>query len=69
LAASGEIKVTLFSLALRKILEADFPNVNPGTDVSFNLTDKSGVSLANGLYYVRIQWPAGQSILKLLILR
>jgi hypothetical protein len=69
LAVPGNVKVSIFTLAFRKVQETQFYNLTPGTNVTFNVIDKNGVSLANGLYYVRIEYPSGQTILKLLILR
>ena len=69
LSVPGNVKVSIFTLAFRKVQETQFNNLAPGTNVTFNVIDKNGISLANGLYYVRIEYPSGQAILKLLILR
>jgi len=64
----SDIKVQVFTVGYRKVLEQVFPQVAPGTDVSINMTDNWNSLLSNGLYYVVVTGQ-GQSVLKLLLLR
>ncbi len=64
------VRVEIFTLAFRKVNEVDFNQVPEGTmTISFNLVDRSGKPLANGLYYVVINTNQGRFIAKLLVLR
>ena len=67
---AGDLKIQILTIASRKVKDLTIPNVQPGTAVTVDLLDQSGVTLANGLYYVATT-PAGgfRSIEKLLILR
>ncbi|HJT23817.1 MAG TPA: hypothetical protein VJ873_04535, partial [bacterium] len=70
LSSSGEVRAKVFTTAFRKVAEAFFPQVPSGTvKLQLNLTDKSGVPLAEGLYYVSVEGPGQKQILKLLLLR
>ncbi|HXL73422.1 MAG TPA: T9SS type A sorting domain-containing protein, partial [bacterium] len=71
--APGESTVTLdvFTLAFRKIYSQTI-QADGSLTLEWDLKDLSGVSVANGLYYVRIHVAGSQSatkILKVLILR
>jgi hypothetical protein len=63
------VKVEIFTTAFRKVNTLDFSHQAGGSDVALPLTDGQGLPLANGVYYVLVQSPAGRSIEKLLILR
>jgi hypothetical protein len=67
----GTAKVTLqvFTTAFRMVNTLSYDNQAGGSNVALPLTDRNNRPLANGLYYVVVQTPAGKSILKLLILR
>ncbi|HJT23725.1 MAG TPA: hypothetical protein VJ873_04070 [bacterium] len=57
-------------MANRKVGELDLSWVNAGsTTAILDLTDKQGVPLSNGLYYLLFRVSNHQSIAKLLILR
>ncbi len=63
------VRVEIFTLAFRKVNEIDLTQVPAGTtSVSIPLTDKGGIPLANGLYYVVVQTPQGRFVAKLLVL-
>jgi DNA-binding beta-propeller fold protein YncE len=66
-----EVRVKIFTLAFRKVLDLDIQQVPIGTDLNLQLRDNWGVPLANGLYYLVIDKPetGARSIGKLLILR
>jgi hypothetical protein len=65
------VKVKLFTLAFRKVLDLDIQQVPIGMDFNLELKDNWGVPLANGLYYIVFDRPStgARSIGKLLILR
>ena len=64
----GKVTVQVFTTAFRMVNTIPFGNQAGGSKVSLPLTDRNNRPLANGLYYVVVQSPAGKSILKLLIL-
>jgi len=65
----GHVKVELFTVAFRKILQRDFDNIPSGTKVSIELRDNWGRPLASGIYYVVVTTNAGRSTGKLMVLR
>jgi hypothetical protein len=71
LPSSSNITVEIFTSAFRMVRKIFFPAQPVGVDVVVNLTDNSGVSLADGLYYISVSTPLSSSrkITKLLILR
>lgn len=69
LAVPSDVKVQIFTTAFRKVQEQDYPSQPVGVPVSIALSDREGVPLASGLYYVVVTMPQGRSIGKLLILR
>ena len=69
LTTPADVKVQIFTTAFRKVQEKNYPNQPVGVPVAIALTDRGGVPLASGLYYVVITWPQGRSIQKLLLLR
>lgn len=69
-APASKVTIEVFTLAFRKVNEINLSNIPAGTlDVTLPLTDRGGIPLANGLYYVVIQTPQGRFITKLLIIR
>jgi mannan endo-1,4-beta-mannosidase len=68
---SGElnIRVEVFTLAFRKVLDITFPQVSSGTVVTLNLTGKGGRPLSNGLYYVVVETNGKKATEKLLVIR
>lgn len=69
LSATSDVTVSILTTAFRRVNLESFPKVPAGATVTVVLTDRMGVPLANGLYYVAVQTAQGRSILKLLILR
>jgi len=73
---SGRIQMDVFTTAFRKITEHT-TMVNGGmggtiTSVEWDLRDKTGARIANGLYYIRIQISGLQEstkIFKVLVIR
>ena len=62
------MRVKIFTLVSRKVLDKDIPQVPVGVDMTLELKDNWGVPLANGLYYLVIDGPRGRTIGKLLVL-
>lgn len=69
LVKNSDVKVEIYTLAFRKVNTLDFDNVLPGQNVSIPLTDKSGMSLANGLYYFVVEAAGKKWIVKVLVIR
>ncbi len=65
---TSKVTVQVFTTAFRMVNEFSVTQAG-GSVVSLPLTDRNNRPLANGLYYVLVNSPAGKSILKLLILR
>lgn len=69
LVAAGDVKVKFFTPAFRKVLENPFSQVPAGTsEFPLDLKDRSGVPLANGIYFVVVEGPQVRKVLKLLLL-
>jgi hypothetical protein len=65
------LKWAVFTTAFRKVFEDSLP-VNSAGTVVWNLNDKGGTPVANGLYYLRAEISGSGSetkILKVLIIR
>jgi hypothetical protein len=63
-----DVRVEIFTAAVRKVQETTFYNQPSGVPVTLKLTDRFGAPLANGLYYVVVIIDGHRSIAKLLIL-
>lgn len=66
---SQDVRVEIFTLSFRKVLDETFPKVTSGTALNVPLTDSFGHPLADGLYYVVVTVNGGHSTAKLLVLR
>jgi hypothetical protein len=67
---ASQVTIEVFTLAFRKVNTITLSNVPAGiSDIALPLTDREGMPLANGLYYVVVQTPQGRFITKLIILR
>jgi hypothetical protein len=64
-----DVRVEIFTLAFRRVLDESFASVPPGVAVTVELKDNWGQPLADGLYYVVVTLDGKRSITKLLILR
>ena len=62
------VKVLIFTIAMREVETVNAPEV-VGDALSVQLIDKSGMSLANGLYYFVIQAAGQKWVIKVLVLR
>ncbi len=63
------IRLEVFSLAFRKVLDHTYPNWPNGQPIPLTLTANSGNTLANGVYYVVLTLEGKRYIGKLLVLR
>ena len=68
--AAGDLKISVFTTAFRKVRETDY-GAQPAGIATLPLTtqDNWGKPLANGLYYLLIGTPTGKWIGKMLVLR
>jgi hypothetical protein len=70
LSSAGQVQISVFTMAFRRVNEITLPNVPAGTaDVALPLSDQRGTPLADGLYYIVVRAPQGRFITKLMILR
>jgi hypothetical protein len=61
-------QIRIYTLAGRKVITANFNSVQSGQQVTVSLINPMGHALANGLYFVRVNTPFGQTLIKLLVL-
>ncbi len=65
---SAHLKV--FTLVFRKVRDINLGNLAVGLwSYTLDLRDDRGGTLANGLYYLVLDWPQGRQVSKLLVLR
>jgi len=66
----GQVEVKVFTSAFRVVQETLVKDPAAGLNrAPVELEDKWGQPLANGLYYIVVQWPEGKAVTRLLILR
>jgi hypothetical protein len=65
----SDVKVQLYSVAYRNVLEQIFHNVASGQDVSIDLISSANHPFSGGLYYVVVTTNNGRTIGKLIVLR
>ena len=65
---SQDVRVEIFTLAFRRVVDQTFKDVPSGTALSVTLKDNWGKPLADGLYYVVVTVNGKHSIAKLLVL-
>ena len=63
-----DVRVEIFTAAFRRVQDTTFANQPGGVAVTIKLTDRFGVPLANGLYYVVVIIDGHRSFAKLLVL-
>ncbi len=69
LGASSDVHYRIFTLSFRKVQDQTIPNVPAGlNNLKIPLVDKNGVALANGLYYLVINYDGKRVVLKLLVI-
>ena len=69
LGATSDVHYRIFTLSFRKVQDQTIPNVPAGlNNLKIPLVDKSGVALANGLYYLVINYDGKRVVLKLLVM-
>jgi hypothetical protein len=64
-----DVEVDLFTVSFRKVQGGSYANVTEGQALPIDLTDKTGVPLANGIYYIVLRADGHQWVTKLLVLR
>lgn len=65
----SNVRVEIYTVAFRKVLDETFDSVPSGTAVVVTLTSRGGNSLSNGLYYGVVTTHSGRTLGKLLVLR
>jgi hypothetical protein len=68
-AGISNVKVEIFTLNFRLVLEKNFSSIPSGQAVPIPLLGRGGNPLSNGLYYVVVTTNGGRVVGKLLILR
>jgi hypothetical protein len=64
----ANVQVEIFTIAFRLVQNETFYNIQGGTPVRVELTDKKGIAFADGIYYLVVTVNGHRSIGKLLIL-
>ncbi len=65
---ASNVTVQVFTVAMRQVQSISVPQA-AGDTINFKTVDKSGINLANGLYYIVIQANGQKWMTKVLILR
>ncbi|MGH7739818.1 MAG: hypothetical protein ACREL1_06690 [bacterium] len=65
----GKVQLRIFTTAFRMVHQINDFNQTGGKAVALPVKDRSGTALADGLYYVEVESPRSQWIVKLLILK
>lgn len=60
------MRVEIFTIAFRKVLDESFYNVQPGDPIPLELKDRQGTALADGIYYVVVTTGGHRYVVKLL---
>lgn len=63
-----DVRVKIFTVTFRKVLDETFRDVASGTAVTVHLNDQGGMPLANGLYYAVVTVDGRHSVSKFLVL-
>jgi hypothetical protein len=66
---TSDVIVKIFTLAFREVATQEVFQAQVGVDMTVSLVDKSGVTLANGLYYFEIEANNQRWINKVLVIR
>jgi len=65
----SNVRVEIYTVAFRKVLDETFDSVPSGTVVVVTLTGRGGSVLSNGVYYLVVTTNSGRTLGKLLVLR
>jgi GH18 family chitinase len=65
----SNVRVQVFTLGFRKIIDLTYDSLSAGTPISLELVDRSGSRLSNGVYYVVVIVEGQHFTAKLLVLR
>ena len=68
LSAPAPVRVEIYTIAFRKVLDETFPNVQPGSPIPLELKDRRGTALADGIYYVVVTTDGHRYVVKLLVI-
>jgi hypothetical protein len=69
LSQASDVRVQIFTIAFRKVLDEPFQQLPVKANIKLDLKDNWGTPLASGLYYVVVTTHQERSVSKLLILR
>jgi hypothetical protein len=69
LSGTVSVKISIYTLAFRKVREESLGGVTASSGIVLNLVDQWGNPLANGLYYVVIEAEGNRWTEKLMVLR
>ena len=69
LKSPSNVTIKIFTLAFREVATLAQNQVSVGVDIVVPLVDKSGIPLANGLYYFVIEANGQRWVNKVLVLR
>ena len=64
----SNVRVEVYTLAFRKIVEKTYDSLPEGTAISMELVGRTGNTLANGVYYVVVTVDGMHATGKLLVL-
>jgi hypothetical protein len=65
----SDVRIRIFTVSYRKVLDTIIPKVPSGRVVQVRLTDSWGRPLADGLYYVVVTTARGRYTAKLVVLK
>ena len=69
LSAASDVHYRIFTVSFRKVQDQTIPNVPAGlNNLNIPLVDRTGTALANGLYYLVINYDGKRVVLKLLVM-
>jgi chitinase len=66
---TSNVRIEIFTISMRKIQDISMDQQPAGVDITVALSDKNGITLANGLYYLMVTTNQGRTIKKLLIVK
>lgn len=66
---TSNVRVEIYTVAFRKVLDETFDSVPSSTAMVVTLAGRGGSVLANGVYYVVVTTKSGRTTGKLLVLK
>ena len=67
LRAASNVRVEIFTVSFRKVLDETINNVQPGSPIPLELKSRWGTPFANGVYYLFIEADGRRFVTKLLV--